>query len=91
MRTSEGPGIVPVRRVSSFTYLRDVKGRMKSSAKHCKSEGNISSIELAPSLNGSKWPEFLCSNHTGQEHTSEYEVEGVEIQTISEEMVSGYL
>ena len=26
-----------------------------------KSEGNISSIELAPSLNGSQWPEFLCS------------------------------
>ena len=36
-----------------------------------KSEGNISSIELAPSLNGSQWPEFLCSNHTGQEHTME--------------------
>ena len=88
---SKSSAAFPVRRVSSFTDLRDVKGRMKSSAKHCKSEGNISSIELAPSLNGSKWPEFLCSNHTGQERTSEYDVEGVKIQTTSEEMVSGYL
>ena len=88
---SKSSAVFPVRRVSSFTDLRDVEGRMKSSAKHCKSEGNISSIELAPSLNGSKWPEFLCSNHTGQEDTSEYDVEGVKIQTTSEEMVSGYL
>ena len=88
---SKSSSAFPVRRVSSFTDLRDVKGGIKSGPKHCKSGGNISSIELGPSLNGSKWPEFLCSNHTGQEHTSEYEVEGVEIQTTSEEMVSGYL
>ena len=60
-----------MRRVSPFTDLRNVKGGIKSDPKHYKSEGNISSIELAPSLNGSQWPEFLCSNHTGQEHTME--------------------
>ena len=88
---SKSSSAFPVRRVSSFTDLRDVKGGIKSGPKHCKSGGNISSIELAPSLNGSKWPEFLCSNHTGQEHTSEYDVECVEVQTTSEEMVRGYL
>ena len=50
-----------MRRVSPFTDLRNVKGGIKSDPKHYKSEGNISSIELAPSLNGSQWPEFLCS------------------------------
>ena len=88
---SKSSSAFSVRRVSSFTDLRDVKGGIKSGPKHFKSEGNISSIELAPSLNGSKWPEFLCSNHTGQEHTSEYDVEFVEVHTTSEEMVSGYL
>ena len=88
---SKSSSAFPVRRVSSFTDLRDVKGGIKSGPKHCKSGGNISSIELAPSLNGSKWPEFLCSNHTGQEHTGEYDVECVEVQTTSEEMVRGYL
>ena len=60
-----------MRRVSPFTDLRNVRGGIKSDPKHYKSEGNISSIELAPSLNGSQWPEFLCSNHTGQEHSME--------------------
>ena len=62
---------IPVCRVSPFTDLRNVKGGIKSDPEHYKSEGNISSIELGPSLNGSQWPEFLCSNHTGQEHTME--------------------
>ena len=79
----------PVRRVSPFTDLKDVKGGIKSGPKHCNSEGNFSSIELAPSLNGSKWQKFLCSNHSGQEHTSEYDMECVEVQTTSEENVSG--
>ena len=60
-----------MRRVSPFTDLRNVKGGIKSDPKHYKSEGNISSIDLGPSLNGSQWPEFLCSNHTGQEHSME--------------------
>ena len=57
----------PIRRVSPFTDLKDVKGGIKSGPKHCNSKGNFSSIELAPSLNGSKWQKFLCSNHSGQD------------------------
>ena len=85
---SKSSSAFPVRRVSPFTDLKDVKGGIKSGPKHCNSEGNFSSIELAPSLNGSKWQKFLCSNHwSGQ--TSEYDMECVEVQTTSEENVSG--
>ena len=64
---SKSSSAFPVRRVSPFTDLKDVKGGIKSGPKHCNSEGNFSSIELAPSLNGSKWKKFLCSNHSGQD------------------------
>ena len=87
---SKSSSAFPIRRVSSFTDLRDVKAEIKSDLKQCKSEGNISSIELAPSLDGSQWPEVLFSNNTGQQlHASEKEI--VEIQTTSEETVIGYL
>lgn len=84
---SKSSSAFPIRRVSSFTDLRDVKAEIKSDLKQCKSEGNISSIELAPSLAGSQWPEVLFSNYTGQQlHASEKEI--VEIQTTSEETVT---
>ena len=77
--------------VSSFTDLRDVKGQIKCGPKHCKSEGTSQALSQFPHLMVQSGQSSYAATILVQEHTSEYDLECVEVQPTSEEKVSGYL